>query len=227
MCFNPFISLSTFVIEWIIFWIILLLNPKSRFHQVSAIIVLFLALYQGGEFMLCTTGDDQVWARVAYVSATFLPALGLHLTYVLLRKKTPYFLIYSLPVLFSLIIIFTPDIINGAQCHTLFVEFSYGNKIITTLHSLYYVLFLMFISIVLLQKYTQTKTIQRKVYLAFLGSMILLVAPTLAIVLLFPSVTNQFGSILCHFAVLFAIALLYIIHRFSSFHNNRLKFHNY
>ncbi len=206
MCYNPVISFSTFLIEFLL-GIFLLYLSKSRLNEIGAIILFSLGFYQLGEFFICKDILMDLWARIGYSFATLLPALGLHLTFILTRKKFNFYY-YLVPGFFIFFILFTNQVISGSVCHKFFVEFLYGSNLFYYLHSVYYALFL-FVAVFLIIK---NKIKNKILYLLSLLSFIL---PTLILLILFPELLRTTGSVLCHFALLFAILLFYIIYKKS------------
>ena len=78
MCFTPTVSLTTAIIEWVIATFILFRYKKSVFSRFMALFIFILGFYQFSEYMLCTSGNVELWAKLGFISYTFLPALGLH-----------------------------------------------------------------------------------------------------------------------------------------------------
>ena len=86
MCFTPAISLTTALIEFIIATFILVKYKRYVVPVFFAILVYVLGIYQFTEFMLCTTNNAFLWAKLGFITYTFLPAIGLHFAFRLTKK---------------------------------------------------------------------------------------------------------------------------------------------
>ena len=86
MCFAPYISLSTFVIEFLLAIFFFVKNPKDKLNRIVAIISLGLGLYQLNEFLICIT-KVPVFTILAMSVTAILPALAISFALVVWKKK--------------------------------------------------------------------------------------------------------------------------------------------
>lgn len=119
MCFTPIVSISTAAIE---FWISLYLFYRildKKLYPI-AIFIFLLWLYQFTEFMLCTSNNTFIWARIGFATYTFMPML-LYNFFVNASGNKIKPIHYIIPVFFSWLALFYPNFINYTSCNTLHV----------------------------------------------------------------------------------------------------------
>lgn len=213
MCFTPAVSFLTFAVEIMMAFWVLNRNPKNRINQVSAAILIFLGLYQFTEYALCTSGNPFFWGKMGFVAYTFLPALGLHWAFALRGKKALIWPIHLISSGFALLALLKVDFIQATECGRFFV------KVITTFspalansYLLYYVLFIAIASELLIKWTIEEHNLERRKILAwgFIG-MLSFTVPTFLLVVLFPLYNIMFPSVLCQFAIFFAIVVVYVV----------------
>lgn len=214
MCFTPEISFATFAIEILLGIWILKKNPKKTLNQIGAVILFLLGVYQLTEFMLCTSGNPLLWGKWAHLVYTFLPALSLHWVYTLMRKKINLSLIYSLPIAFSILTIATVNFVKSATCDRYFITVFYElSQLWFYSYVFYYGIFMIIALVVLIKALVNEKNKnQRNIYAWGLVGFLAVTAPVYVLVLLFPVLNISFPSILCEFALLFGIAVVYTTH---------------
>lgn len=143
MCFTPLASIITAVVELIIAFY-LFHRIKDRKLYPLAIFVFLLGFYQFTEFMLCTTSNQVIWARIGFAVYTFMPILLYHFfVNVSGNRIKRYF--YVIPVLFSILALFYPNFINYTSCNLLHVSVNSlvfnGNLVLMSIYLLYYLVF--------------------------------------------------------------------------------------
>lgn len=225
MCFSQTISLFTAIFEFVIATSILIFFRKSLINRFSVIFVYLLGFYQFTEFMLCKFNNPILWAKLGYVTYTFLPTIILYFTIKLNKQKKhsnngnksnanaksswPYIL-YVIPVIFSLIAIFTKNFVVTSECSTLFVIIKLAkNQIHSILYTIYYFGFGALACLFLFKKLRKEKSfIKKKIYIIILlAAFVSLIAAKILIEIL-PSLNIMFPSIYCEFALLFSIAAI-------------------
>ncbi len=115
MCFTPKVSIATAIIELIFACIIFFRYKKSKIAKFAALFVLLLGFYQFTEFMLCTTGNTQLWGKLGFITYTILPALGLHLTLKHTKQKLNRLVVYLPMIVFIVVAILETDFISRAN----------------------------------------------------------------------------------------------------------------
>ncbi|MBA7608458.1 hypothetical protein ES703_15635 [subsurface metagenome] len=214
MCFTPFISLTTAIIEFAVATFILIRYKKYLVPVFSAILIYVLGFYQFTEFMLCSSGNPFLWAKIGFITYTFLPAIGLHFILRLTKNKKYNKLIYLIPIFFAIITIITPNFILKASCSKVFVTVqhvlasqNYAN--LFPFYLIYYIGALIFMGMLLfiLIKKERNKLDKKIEELWFMAGLITILIP-LILILILPALKIKFPSIYCEFALLFTIAAL-------------------
>ena len=220
MCFTPPVSFATFAIEWILAFIVLSRinkNPKDKkIYLLGAVLLFLLGLYQFTEFMLCITNGIYFWATAGFLAYNFLPALALHLSLILTKAKTEkkhIFLIYIIPIVYSIYAIISPNFTASATCRPLFIYVERGWDPMTAwIYEAYYFLFILISTLIFSKaiKKAQTKH-EKKILILGASGLLGFTIPTLILLLILPDLGIIFPSVYCHFAIIYAILLFYLI----------------
>ena len=218
MCFTPAISLTTAIIEFVIATVILISCRKSLVNKFMASLVYVLGLYQFTEFMLCTSINPALWAKLGFIAYTFLPAIGLYFTIRMLRKnsKEKYLkLLFLIPIIFSLIALFTLNFFVNIECGRFFVTFQHLMKTFSIwlpiIYSAYYFSFIAALEIFLYTMFLRERNkIKKNIALTLFIAAFVSVLPAFILVTVLPSLSIYFSSIYCEFAILLAIAAIII-----------------
>ena len=225
MCFTPKVSLSTAIIEWLIAFFIYYKYNKSFLSKFLFIFIFILGFYQFTEYMLCTSGDIQLWGKLGFITYTFLPAIGLHFVLSYTKNKINKLIIY-LPVLIIILMTVANDnfIISGS-CSKMFVKienyfYNSANPVATAIYLTWYFLNIIIIAVYLINgiRKTRNKTLI-VIYLTILSTTLLTIIPPVILFVVFPSLSYEFPSIYCQFALLFSIMAL-----FGAYLDDKLKF---
>src|SRR3989338_7391434 len=215
MCFTTAISLSTAILEFFVATFILIYFRKSRVNLFFVIFLYFLGFYQFSEFMLCTSGNAFLWAKIGFITYTFLPTIGLYSVLRIINRDYKFYklaLLYIFPVIFSLIAFFSRNFIIKGECSRFFVEvktiFSFSSGLLTS-YLIYYFGFLLLMCIFLLASIIREKNkIKKKVEITIFVAIILSLFHVIILMSIIPALGIMFPSIYCEFAVLFAIAAI-------------------
>lgn len=224
-CFSPPVMIATFLFEIFSVLYIIWRYKLNLATQIIIAILVNLAIFQYAEYRICDGGDIS-WAKIGFIAISFLPPLGIHLASVIAKKNTKYIsLIYSLAVLFSLFFLLTPTI-KAQVCGGNYVIFEYAKSpLALILYPLYYYS-LTLIGMILSFKWAQDKkNIKTKTALWSLGiGYSAFLIPTTTVNILAPETTQAIPSIMCGFAVLLAIMLVWkVAPNSSSYRSDRRK----
>ena len=208
-CFSPPVMMATFAIEIILLLYILIrykMNPVTRL--VGGLLAL-LAIFQYAEFHVCESiGTTDFYSRLGFVAITFLPPVGLHLVTKLARKESPRLVgtAYGTGILFAMTFAFSPSAFNSYACAGNYAVF----HLMPGLGGLYWVYYFswIFIGIGMCLKFGRkaekrmrhTLALQATGYLSF-------ILPTAIVNFLNPTTMEGLPSIMCGFAVLYALML--------------------
>ena len=213
MCFAPYISLSTFVIEFLLAIFFLLKNPKDKLNRIIALLCLLLGFYQLNEFLICISNINLFTALGRSITA-ILPALAISYALIMWRKRLNYYwnlLIYSPALFFILMFFLSHHHKESAACMTVFIQYpSLG--LLGSFYNLYYVAYIFAAAILF---YFASATIhlkyeKRLLYLGMLG-MFIFTVPTFIFLLFLPAMYVKFMSVLCEFTLLLAIEFIIIL----------------
>lgn len=205
--------LATIIIELGLLIYVTFRYKFSKVVKFTSFIIFCLAMFQISEFRTCGQTLNQaglIWSRVGYVFITLLPPLGLHLISAIKGKK-PGKLIWVADVLalaFVLIFGFAPSAINSAICG--------GNYVVFKLHAnlglLYgfYYFGLLFAGMIIAARALKTANKAKFDALVWMiiGYLVFLL-PTGIVNMLDTSTTRGVPSIMCGFAVFYALILAF------------------
>jgi hypothetical protein len=186
------------------------LNVAGR---LITLLLICLGTFQLAEFFICTRADlpGVTLAKLGHVAITLLPALGIHLGMALAGKKsaTALGLLYFMPVAFIVYFAGTAEAITGQQCLGNYVIFT-TQATMTPVYGLYYYGFLLLGTTLIWRwaKQARKKSVSQALHWLALGCISFLL-PTTTINLLLPETVAGIPSIMCGFAVLFALILLF------------------
>lgn len=208
MCFTPWISLSTALIEFFVATFILIRYKDYLIPAFSAILIYVLGLYQFTEFMLCTTDYVVFWATLGFATYTFLPAIAVHMAIRFTKEKFNNYLWYIPPVIFSAIAFLKENFIISAGCEKVFVTVitvftSPLNLILYDLYLVYYGGFILIAGFLLVSHIRNNQ--MRQIYIWWAGLGILTIVAPIILIVILPSLEVQFPSVYCEFALLFSI----------------------
>ncbi len=211
MCFAPYISLSTFIIEFLLALHFLLKNPKDKLNQIIALISFLLGLYQLNEFFICTT-NLKIFTILAMSVTTILPAMGISYALIMWRRKISYYwyiLIY-VPAIFFMISFYVLYK-ESAVCNLIFIQYP-STGLIDNFYSLYYIVYIVGTTILfyLGTSSVKSKYEKRLFYLGMFG-MFIFTVPTYIFLVFLPMFNTQFSSVMCEFALLLAIEFIILL----------------
>lgn len=210
-CFSPFVMLATFVIEIVLALYTLFRYKFNEVGRVAVATFVCLAVFQLAEFNVCETGwvDSITASRIGYVAITLLPPLGIHLVYALAGAKKRLLLwpAYIMAAAFAAFFLLVPTLLSGHSCLGNYIIFQMAPDA-SWLFGLYYY-GLMFLGIWLCSQLATPKTRSTLFGLAF--GYLAFIVPTTTANLIDPATMQGIPSIMCGFAVLFALTLAFWI----------------
>ncbi|MFC1697983.1 hypothetical protein ACFL1H_06595 [Nanoarchaeota archaeon] len=213
MCFAPYVSLSTFIIEFLIAIFFLAKNPRDKLNQAMALLVFMLGFYQLNEFLICTTGAN-VFTKLAMITTAILPAFSITLALIMWKKPLKWYfhLVYYVPSIFFILwFSISNAFASSAQCMSVFIKYpAFG--IVNNFYGLYYLVFLIATIIIYFIASHIVKKRQEKVMLSLgILSVLIFTIPTYIFLLFLPSQKILFSSVLCEFALLLSILLIFVM----------------
>jgi hypothetical protein len=168
--------------------------------------------------MLCTTNSPLLWAKIGFITYSFLPAMTLHSILRIFRRKANIFWIYLIPVLASLFAVLTPNFITSAECTSVFVQVAlvfkqmgiFGNILYKGYLAYYFGFVVIALGIILKDYLHQRNKIQKEIDIIEIIGAFMITGLTLILVMILPYLNLRFPSVICFFAIFFAIATFVI-----------------
>ncbi|HVI69113.1 MAG TPA: hypothetical protein VM581_01520 [Magnetospirillaceae bacterium] len=210
-CFSPFVMLATFVVEIALALYAIFRYRLNEVGRVAVATFVFLAIFQLAEYNVCETGwvDSVTASRIGYVAITMLPPLGIHLAYALggVKKRPLLWPAYLTGVAFAAFFLLVPSALSGHTCLGNYVIFQMAPGS-SWLYGLYYYGW-MLLGIWLCWHLAKPKTTLALYGLAI--GYLAFIVPTTTANLVDPKTLDGIPSIMCGFAVLFALTLAFWI----------------
>jgi hypothetical protein len=220
-CFSPPVKLTTLVTESILTVYTLVRYRMSPITRLATITLISLATFQLSEYFVCTGYglEAEQWSRLGFVMITTLPAVGIHIMHQLAHKqerKYVYATYFGMSAFMIFFLTYHAAFI-GHECTGNYVIFQMG-PLGTALYSLYYYGLLLsgiFLGVKWANEikakgpkfHSQLQTVRALIigYLVFL-------VPTALAYSIKPEDRKAIPSIMCGFAVIYALILtVYIL----------------
>jgi hypothetical protein len=210
-CFSPAVMLATFLLEIGMVAYILIYRKMSTTIRLGVILLSCLAVFQLSEYGICESwglsGDH--WARIGFVAITLLPAVGLHLMFSIAKQKS--IIIYA--AYFGAIcwaaIFFFGEVIEDSICSGNYIIFSIPEPYEGSYY-LYYNSIMLATIVISFGLAQNQKSKKLRTALRLLGAGYLtFIIPSIAFSLINDriSVDSPLPSVMCGFAVIFALIL--------------------
>lgn len=219
-CFSPPVMLATLVIEICLAFYTLWRYRLNTVGRLVVISLLALAAFQLCEYHVCTGfGPSAVrWSRAGYVAITLLPPLGLHTLYVLAGKPSRKVVVLAYLSMAGFVVYFLSyhAAFIGYQCTGNYVIFQIGKWPAWFYATYYYgwLLTAIVLGILWARQLGEQATRQKSSIEALIIGYFVFLLPTAIVNSISPATRRGIPSIMCGFAVLFALILvLYILPR--------------
>lgn len=218
-CFSPGVMLATFALEFGLFIFVLWRYQWSKTLGTIAGILALLAVFQISEYFVCSGGgfglDPRYWSIAGFLAITFLPSLGLLLMFQL-AKKTNGPLIggsFLTAVMFAGFFLLNPGAFTGFECSGNYVIFQLGDYV-GIFYSIFYSVWLLITLLLGFEWLFRDKTIDnssKKAVTWLIVGYFSFMLPTAIAININPLTTAGVPSIMCGFAILFALMLVFAI----------------
>jgi hypothetical protein len=209
-CFSPPVMLATFLLEIGLLVYALWRYKMTPITRVIALLLAFLATFQLAEYYVCT-GDGTsglLWTRVGFVAITLLPPLGLHLLY-LLAERSDRGLVYgayAIGAFWALVFGASGWAFTGQICSGNYAIFQLRDGV-TIPYALYYYGLLMTVLGLAPRFARRAKKPHATAVYLLVTSYLLFLVPTALANTLRPDTIRAIPSVMCGFAVLYALIL--------------------
>lgn len=209
-CFSPSIMLATLFVELGLATYAFIRYRADTVTKLAILLLICLAGFQWAEYNVCMgsslMGVD--WSKLGYVFITLLPPLGLHIVHEIAGKKSvvvPH-ASYALALLWTSYFLMSPTAFAGNECTGNYVIFQL-NQTASYAYGLYYYGFLLLAMTLAYQWMKKAKQNRKLALRNFMIGYLAFIIPTAMVNTLKPSTTDGIPSIMCGFAVLFAVVL--------------------
>jgi hypothetical protein len=209
LCFSPPVMIATIIIETgLALWILTRYTINKPRRIMIALLVL-LAAFQMAEFNVCSSAlPDLIWSRLGYIFITLLPALALHLVVLMRGEHRPRLVAmgYTLAATFVLAFAFAPTSLNRGVCTGNYVIFALAQPLSLLYGYYYFGLEIAGLGLAMAPLVKPDKTIRTTMQWLVVAYLTMMV-PTLIISVILPAAHLGIPSIMCGFAVFFALIL--------------------
>lgn len=213
-CFSPPVMIATFAIEIALAAYALWRYKWMPLTRLAMLMLVALGIFQLAEFMVCRSiGDSLAWSRIGFVAITLLPPLGIHVLQVTTRSvhRIVLGLCYATAVAFGAFFLLAGDSFSGHACLGNYVIFQVAPTAGGLFAAYYYGLLTLALG---LGWYQLRQKLKPKVRRAVCGMMLgysAFILPTIFVNFVHQDTMAGIPSIMCGFAVLFALALGFIV----------------
>lgn len=210
---NGIVSLFIACVEFVLLINLLVFAEKNKLNRIIILIVFLLFGYQAIEFLICGIGlSNSSMAYLAFVVITFLPPLNLFFVLTLFNYKSKLTPVIFLPaVSFVIYYFFVIDEFKSVQCTILYASYSYP---LGDLYGFFYYSPILTSMILLINKIASVNQEEFPIspkYILY-GHLSLIIPVAVGFSLLFlgySGLISSIESILCKFAFLYCLALIY------------------
>jgi hypothetical protein len=210
-CFSPPVMLATFTIESVLLIYTLLRYKMSTLGRLVSVSLALLAIFQIAEYQVCgRTNSVSTSSRIGFMAIAMLPPVGIHLAQVISGRdqRTLRYSAYVCGAAIALFFGFGRDVFTSYECAGNYAIFQLVPKRGGEFFAYYYVLLTLEICMALYFAITATlKTRKALIYQVF-GVLSFLI-PTGIVNAINPSTINGIPSVMCGFAVTYAIVLVF------------------
>lgn len=208
-CFSPPVMLATFGIELTLAIYTVWRYKLDRIGRLGVALLTALGIFQLSEYMICGgLGLSHVeWARFGYISITLLPALGIHLITAIAGKKQRVLVgsAYASCAAFIVYYLASASSVVTKACYPNYAVFSLQPLVAHWFSIYYYAWLLVGVGLAL---YWSGHSADKKIALrALAAGYLVFILPTAIVNSVNPATIAGIPSIMCGFAVLFAIIL--------------------
>lgn len=200
----------TVIIELLSFFYVIYRYKLNAVTRLVALTLLLLATFQLAEFNVCDGTSADIFMRLGFVAITILPALGLHLISKIAKRRFLPLLILADTLCIGFILLFglQESVFLEHICGGNYAIFTIANKVGGSFFAYYYALLFIGIGLSLYYAHSASRRIKRALLLQVVGYLSFLL-PTGIVNMINPTTLEGIPSIMCGFAVLYAIILVF------------------
>jgi hypothetical protein len=220
-CFSPPVMIATMVIESILAIYTVWRYKLDRVVKLAFVTLLMLASFQLAEFFVCTgsIGHASTWSRIGFAGIATLPPLGLHLMHVVAGKSNRRLVRTAYGTMAAFIIFFLafPAVFENYQCTGNYVVFHLRPRA----GGIFWVFYMGWLATATVlgirwanEFMKQHESRKLNAIRGLIVGWLAFLVPTAVANMVSPASREGIPSVMCGFAVLFALILvLYILPR--------------
>lgn len=210
-CFSPPVMIATFTIEALLLVYTLVRYRMTPLGRVVGATLACLALFQFAEYHVCGPQmASENWSRVGYVAITLLPALGIHMIREIAGRGSRWLVggAYVSSIAFALVFGLSQTAFEGYACAGNYAVFQLASPV-GGMFFVYYYLWL-FVGIIMALRFADnaTRNVRLALQLQVVGYLSFMI-PTGVVNAINPQTLAGLPSIMCGFAVLYALTLVF------------------
>lgn len=220
-CFSPAVMLFTFAVEMTLMVFTYARFQMTKFGNLVGVTLILLGIFQFTEYRICTGESTIFWAQIGFVAITLLPALGIHLISLVSGNFRHVRFAYALAAVYIFIFLFAPKAINGAVCGGNYIIFNTSQELYWTYGIYYFGFLLLGIWDLIIKMKTAIHTdLELFSLLAWmLFGYFSFMVPTGFVYWLVPEARAAVPSVMCGFALIFALILALVINpKYHKYH---------
>ncbi len=209
-CFSPPVMIATYIIELSLLAYTLFRYKLNSLGRLIVLALVLLATFQLAEFQVCGNSDPNFFSRLGFIAITLLPPVGLHIIQVISGRgsKSLRWLAYSSGAAFALIFGFMSQAFASYECGGNYAIFQLTDHLGGFYFTYYYAWLIIGIGLCMYYSVSATKKIRAALILQAFGYLSFLL-PTGIVNAVNPTTINGIPSIMCGFAVIYALILVF------------------
>lgn len=214
-CFSPPVMIATFIVEILLAAYAFYESRKAKSDLGIVVSLLFLAVFQLSEFLICAGYDPLLWSRIGLFAITFLPIFGLYLISRLKEDIPEKFMLrfgFFVAIGFVVMFLLMPQTVGGAKCDGNYIIFDISSDV----HYLYGYYYFGFLLLGIWEALNGIRKDDKKRLSAvalrwMIVGYISFILPLTLVYIFLPITRVGVASIMCGFAVIFAFILAFKI----------------
>lgn len=211
-CFSPPVMIATCIIEFGLLFYTLYRYKMTAITRVALATLALLGIFQMSEFAVCghDAGSVAAWSRIGFIAITLLPPLGIHLIY-LISKRVPLWTpltAYATGIGFALTFGLHESAFQSHVCAGNYAIFQLMPDLGGMYFVYYYTWLIVGIVMSLVFSIDASPRIRKALVFQALGHLSFLI-PTGIVNAIHPETINGIPSIMCGFAVIYALTLAF------------------
>ncbi len=211
-CFSPPVMLATFLVETAALIYTVVRYKMTTLTRIVAATLALLAVFQLAEYYVCggTGLSATTWSRIGFMAITLLPALGIHMVQTISGRNIRWavWVSYTAAIAFVVIIGFSKNSFTSHICAGNYAIFQLSEHLGGAYFTYYYFLLFAVIGLGLWFSINASQRIREALILQVLGYLTF-VLPTGVVNAVNPNTVSGIPSVMCGFAVLYALVLVF------------------